>query len=342
MHSKDLGFGHENIVIVPNAGGLANPEPIANEFSKVPFVSSVAKANGVIGFMNATNGVADRHKHNHVALNFILADYNFIPTLNMGVLEGRNFSNEFPSDTSAIIINEMAAEQLGLKKPIVGQQLIWDDEMGKTRDVTVIGVVKNFHFSSFHEQIKPFGFMLEQGNSGTFFLKLQRGNIQKTITEIEKVWHQHNPGRPFEYTFQDEHLQKMHAGEKKFQLLFSSFTVLAIIIACLGLIGLVTVLAESKTKEIGIRKILGASVASIIGLMSKDFIRLIMLALVIASPIAYYTASQWLDSFAYRIDIGWTMFALAGIVTVLIAFATVCLRSVGAAMANPVQSLKEE
>ena len=342
ISSKDIGFDHENIVLVPNVIGIGNPQAIAEDFRKVPSVNGVARASGIIGFENSMNGVADKLERNHIALNSIRADYDFIPTLNIDVVDGRNFSVEFPSDSSAIIINETAVAQLGLKEPVIGQQLKRDDEQGNTQDVTVVGVVKDFHFSSFHDEIKPFGFILEYDNGSTFFLKIQQGNIQETIAEIEKVWRKHNPDKPFEYTFQDEHMQRLHATERKFKVLFSSFTALAIVIACLGLFGLVTVLAESKTKEIGIRKILGSSVAGIISLITKDFIKLVLIALLLASPVAYYAADNWLDSFAYRIDIDWKVFAAAAAVTLAVAFGTICLRSLRAATANPVKSLKEE
>ncbi|HMG89481.1 MAG TPA: ABC transporter permease [Chryseolinea sp.] len=342
ISNKDIGFDHENIVLVPNVIGAGNPQAIAEEFRKVPSVKGVARASGIIGFRNAMTGVADKLERNHIALNFILADYDFIPTLNVDVVDGRNFSVEFPSDSSAIIINETAVAQLGLKEPVIGQQLKRDDQQGNTHDVTIVGVVRDFHFSSFHEEIKPFAFILEYDNGSTFFLKIQQGNIQETIAEIEKAWRKHNPDKPFEYAFQDEHMQRLHVAERKFKVLFSSFTALAIVIACLGLFGLVTVLAESKTKEIGIRKILGSSVMGIIGLISKDFIKLVLIALLLASPVAYYAGDNWLDGFAYRIDIDWKVFAAAGAATLAIAFGTICLRSLKAATANPVKSLKEE
>jgi putative ABC transport system permease protein len=342
ISNKGLGFDHENIVLVPNAIGVANPEAVAGDFRKIHSVSSVARANGILGFQNGTNGVADRYERNHIALNFIRADYEFIPTLNIVMLEGRNFSNEFPSDTSAIIINETAVAQLGLKQPVIGQQLKMDDEQGGTFDVTIVGVVRDFHFTSFHEAIKPFGFTLESINGSTYFLKIQRENISATLKEIESVWIKHNPDKPFEYSFQDEHLEKLHLAEKQFQFLFSSFTFLAIAIACLGLFGLVTVLAESKTKEIGIRKILGSSVAGIMALISKEFLKLVFISLVLASPIAFYAASYWLNDFAYRVDIDVKVFLLAGAITLAIAFVTVSFQSVKAALANPVKSLKEE
>jgi putative ABC transport system permease protein len=220
--------------------------------------------------------------------------------------------------------------------------LIWDDGAGKTHDVTIVGVVKDFHFTSFREEIKPFGFILEVNNGSTFFLKIRPQNISATLKEIEKVWTKHQPDKPFEYSFQDEELAKLHRSEEKFGTLFSWFTLLAVLIACFGLFGLVTALAETKTKEIGVRKVLGSSVTGIIRLLSREFIKLILIAFIIASPIAYFGADQWLQGFAYRILIDWKIFAIAGGCTALITLITISFRSVNAALANPVDSLRNE
>ncbi len=271
IRTKKLGFDHENIVMLPNVrGGVGNPEAMVEDLKKIHSVRRVARADGVLGFGNSVNGVADKIHPNHIPLNFIRADFDFIPTLNIEVKEGRNFAPQFGSDTTAIIINEKAVSELGLKAPIIGQQLIWDDGTGKTHDVTVVGVVKDFHFTSFHEEIKPFGFILEVNNGSTFFLKVQEQNLTETLKQIENIWTKHNPDKPFDYSFQDEQMAKLHLSEERFHLLFSSFSFLAIVIACLGLFGLVTALAESKTKEIGIRKVLGSTTAGIVGLLSKN------------------------------------------------------------------------
>jgi putative ABC transport system permease protein len=347
IRNKKLGFDKENIVMLPNIRGgvgqsTSSPESMAEDMKKIHSVSNVARADGIFGFINATNGVTDKIGHNHIALNFIRADYAFIPTLNIQLADGRNFSPEFPSDSAAIIINEKAVAQLGLNQPIIGQQLTWDDESGMPRDYTIVGVVKDFHFTSFHQEIKPFGFILEVNNGSTFFLKIHPENTSATLKEIEKVWTKHQPDKPFDHSFQDEYMANLHKSEARFQRLFSWFTFLAIVIACLGLFGLVAALAESKTKEIGIRKVLGSTVSGIIVLLSKEFIRLVLIALIISSPLAYFAATRWLSEFAYRIEIGWTVFVSAGIVTLVIAFVTVSLQSAKAALVNPVNSLRNE
>lgn len=347
MRNKKLGFDQENVIMLPNIRGSAGNEranavPLEHDLKTIHSVKSVARADGIFGFMNAMNGVASKQTRTHISLNFVRADYSFIPTLGIEVIEGRNFSPEFPSDSSAIILNEKAVAQLGLRKPVVGQQLEWDDENGRVYVVTVVGVVRDFHFSSFHQEIKPFGFILEVNNGSTFFVKVDPRNIGVTLKTIEKVWLERTPNRPFDYSFQDEQMAKLHIAEERFQRLFSWFTFLAIVIACLGLFGLVTATAESKTKEIGIRKVLGSSVAEIVGLLSKQFIKLVIVAMVIAMPLSWFVSSYWLQGFAYRIDIGWKVLTAAGVAILLIAILTVCFQSIKAALANPVNSLRSE
>ena len=343
IRNKNLGFNQQAIVTVANVVGIGNPEAIAEDFRKIASVQNVARASGgILGAQNAINGVADESQANRISLNFLRTDFDFIPTLGIQIVEGRNFSDAFPSDSSAIILNETAVSQLELKQPVIGQSLQWDDEAGMTREVHIVGVARDFHFTSFHEKIKPFGFVLETNNGSTFFLKINPDNMANTLAEIEKVWTKHNPDKPFDYTFHDEYTSKLHASEARFQKLFSSFTFLAIAIACLGLFGLVTALAESKTKEIGIRKVLGSSVAGIMRLLAKEFVQLVVIAFVVAVPVAFLIVGAWLEGFAYRVQIDWQIFVVAGAATLVIAVATVCFQSIKAAMANPVNALRNE
>jgi putative ABC transport system permease protein len=202
--------------------------------------------------------------------------------------------------------------------------------------------VEDFHFSSFRDAIGPFGFILEVGNGSTFFLKLYSQDLDRTIRNVEKVWSKHGPERPFEYSFLDEQFAKLYQSEARFKKLFSLFALLAIFITCLGMFGLVTYLAESKTKEIGIRKVLGASVQSIVILLSRDFAGLVLMALAISFPLAYYLAQHWLEGFAYRVAIGWDVFLITAITATVIVLTTVSFESLKAAWANPVRSLRSE
>lgn len=343
IHNKDLGFEQRAVLTVPNVIGKASPEAIAEDFRKIARVERVARASGgILGLRNAINGIADKNGDNHISLNFLRVDYEFIPTLGMEMFQGRNFSSAFPSDSMGIIINETAARQLGLEEPMIGQILMLDDESGGTQEVTIIGIVKDFHFTSFHEQIKPFGFIPEIGNGSTFFIRMNAMAVASTLEEVEKVWKKHCPDRPFDYVFQDEYTSKLHASEERFQKLFTSFTVLAIVVACLGLFGLVTAMSDSKTKEIGIRKVLGSSVTGIIGLLSKQFVTLVAIAFTIAAPLSFLMMRAWLEGFAYHVELRWQVLLTAGAMTFAIAMATVCFQSLKAAIANPVDSLRNE
>ncbi len=343
IHNKDLGFEQKGILTVPNVIGIANPEVIAEDIRKIASVESVARASGgILGLRNSINGIADKNGDNHIALNFLRADYDFIPTLGMKMIQGRNFDSAFPSDSSGIIINETAARQLGLKEPLIGQMLQWDDESGVTNEVHIVGVAKDFHFTSFHDPIKPFGFILEIDNGSTFYARINVGAVAHTLAEVEKVWKKHNPDRPFDYTFLDEYTGRLHSSEDRFQKLFTFFTFVAIVVACLGLFGLVTALSDSKTKEIGIRKVLGSSVIGIIGLLSKHFIGLVLIAFIIAAPLSVLVMRAWLDGFAYHIEPQWQVVVTAGAITLIIAMTTVFFKSLKAAIANPVNSLRNE
>jgi putative ABC transport system permease protein len=343
IHSKDLGFEKQGIITVPNVGGTPNSGVIAEDLRKIAHVNHVARASGgIMGLSNAINGIADKNGDNRIALNFLRADHDFIPTLGMKLIQGRNFSSAFPSDSSGIIINETAVRQLGLKEPVIGQMLRWDDESGATKEVHIVGVAVDFHFTSFHDQIKPFGFILEEDNGSTFFIRLNVDAVATTLAAVGEVWKKHYPDKPFDYVFLDEYTAKLHTSEERFQKLFTSFTLLAIVVACLGLFGLVTALADSKVKEIGIRKVLGSSVTGIIGLLSKQFMSLVLIAFVIAAPLSVLIMRAWLDGFAYHVELQWQVFLTAGTMTLMIAMATVCVQSLKAAIANPVDSLRNE
>jgi putative ABC transport system permease protein len=206
----------------------------------------------------------------------------------------------------------------------------------------VIGVVKDFHFTSLRQEIKPFAFVITPSRTWLFAVKVSSQNLQQTLAQIELAWESLVPARPFDYYFLDESIDKLYRAEQNFRAIFSAMTLLSLIIACLGLFGLAAFTAEQRTKEIGIRKVLGASAAGIAGLLSKDFIKLVLIANLLACPIAWYAMKQWLQSFAYRIDLGWWVFALASGITLIIALLTVSTQAIKTALANPVESLRYE
>jgi putative ABC transport system permease protein len=205
-----------------------------------------------------------------------------------------------------------------------------------------VGITKDFHFTSMRNEIKPFAFFVNPNAQGTFLVKLAGNNIAGTLAQMERKWKQFPTERAFEYSFLDETFAKLYQSESRFQKVFISLVILGIFIACLGLLGLATFAAQQRIKEIGIRKVLGASVASVVTLLSKDFLKLVCIAFIVASPIAWYAVHRWLQDFAYRIDVKWWVFPLAGIIAILIALLTISFQAIKAAMSNPVKSLRTE
>lgn len=344
---KNLGFNKGSVLLIPNVQNTGRE--IAgvrgswlDDLKSIPAVVNVARANGILGGINSTNGVSTKEKQNHTALNFIRIDHAFLPTLQIDLKEGRNFFNKPKADSSSIILNEEAVKQLGLKRPYLGQQLEWDDAAGKSHAVTIVGITKNFHFTSLHDPIKPFGFLSEENNGSTFFVKLHSRDLSKDLAAIQKAWTSHHPDKPFEFSFLDEQIAKQYQYDVQFKDLFCWLTFLAILIACLGLFGLSVFTAEARYKEISIRKVLGASASSLFTLLSKDFLLLIVVAFIIAFPIAWWTMNSWLQNFAYRVNMDWWTLSAAGGMAMLITLITISFHIIKAAIANPVKSLRTE
>ena len=268
---------------------------------------------------------------------------DFLDALNISLKEGRNFSPAFPADTAdAIILNETAVKQLGVPSPVLGQQIVWAEDDDTTYYAKVIGVVKDFHFTSMRSEIKPFAFVTDNNRQWYFAAKLQGKDISSSISHIESAWKANVSDRPFQYYFLDETYNKLYQSERNFRIIFVYITILIIIIACLGLFGLASFMTQQRTKEIGIRKVLGASVSGIVTLLSKDFLKLIGIAALIAFPVAWLAMNKWLEDFAYRINISWWIFLIAAIISLLIAFLTISFQAIKAAIVNPVKSLRTE
>jgi len=267
-------------------------------------------------------------------------DEDYIPTLGMAMVAGRNFSPEFGTDSSGIILNETAAKELGWGKAAVGHTIKSSNDGGK-RTYRVIGIVQDFNFKSLHERIGPLMMTLGD-NSGAMLVKVKTRDLPALLTSVEKQWNALTPDAPIEYSFLEENFAATYRAEQKTGKILGLFAGLTIFVACLGLFGLATFTAEQRTKEIGVRKVLGASVSGIVALLSKDFLKLVAISILIASPIAWYAMNAWLQDFAYKIDIGWWVFALAGLLAVGIALFTVSFQSVRAALRNPVESLRNE
>jgi len=263
-------------------------------------------------------------------------DYDYLETMGMRINQGRYFSKEMASDSAAVVINKSMVEKLGLKSPL-GQRI----ENGWQK-FTVIGVVEDFNFETMKQKVTPLCMVLGLYNSTIVSVKLSGKDTKKVISDVANVWKSFSPDQPFRYTFLDESFANMYKDVQRTGSIFTSFAVLAIIIACLGLFALSAFMAEQRTKEIGIRKVLGASVNGIVTMLSKDFLKLIIIAMLIASPIAWWAMIKWLQDFEYRIPVAWGFFAVAGIAALLIALFTISFQAIKAAVANPVQSLRAE
>ena len=269
-------------------------------------------------------------------------DHDYIPTLGMEMVKGRNFSKAFSTDSSGIIINETTAKLLGYDDPI-GKKIYHSDGTPGAPVIAqeIVGVVKNFHFESLRQNIGPLCMKLDRAAYAMAF-KVNTNDISTLVKSVEAKFKSLAPEMPFKHNFLDERFDEMYRTEQRVGKVALTFAMLTIFIACLGLFGLITYISEQRTKEIGIRKVLGASVGNITTLLTKDFIKLVLIAIALACPIAWWAMHKWLQDFAYRIDISWWIFVLAGVIALLIALLTVSFQAVKAAVANPVKSLRTE
>lgn len=350
MRSKHLGFTKEQQIILPLRSSTAKNSSVAlrNEVAGIPGIKTAGASLYYPGTSNPTDWMLykegqSKNESKRVYINFV--DDKFLSTLNIEPVAGRLFSYNIASDSaSGIIINQEGATKLGFKSPqdAIGKWIGF--EPGETAyRLYVVGVVKNFHFQDLHVPIESYAFLL---NSGTRFNYIvahaTEANIGSSLKALEATWHKLNPNDPFEYSFLDQDFQKNYEAESRQAVLITSFTVIAIIISCLGLFALATFSAEQRIKEIGVRKVLGASVTSIVTLISKDFLKLVGIAILIACPIAWYVMRKWLENFAFRVDISWQVFALTAILAVFVALFTISFQAIKAAISNPVKSLRTE
>ena len=343
IQNKKIGFEKEQVILIHDTYTLGDKistfKSALKDLAEVENVSISPFLPGAGGFRNQTfyNLEEKADPADQVPLQAWQVDVDYIPTLGMKLKEGRNFSSERLADSLATIISETAAKQLGIDDPI-GKRIKnpFGDQL-----YTIIGVVEDFHFESLKDEI--YGLALFLGNNtATISLRASSDNWDRLIAQTERTWKQFAPAQALRYTFLDERFERMYAAESSAASLFSIFTIIAIFVACLGLFALATFTAEQRTKEIGIRKVLGATVSNVVGLLSKDFLQLVFIAIFIAIPFAWYFTQQWLQNFAYSIELHWSVFALAGIAAIVIAFITVSFQSIRAAIANPINALRSE
>ena len=348
MQHTSLGYNKEHVVNLPYTSNLNKQwEAFRSDLLQNPNIKSAGRSSRIptgrlLDDLNTKILSDDSSKLANIDLKFISADYDFIPTYGISMAAGRNFSRDFATDSASFIINEAAVQMLLWKTPqnALGKGISYGGVKGK-----IIGVMNDFHFESMHQKIIPLLLLLptpSSGGYGNISLKITVGNIPATISHIEKTWKKYLPEAPFQYNFFDDNFAKMYSSEQLQGSIFTVFSCIAIFIACLGLFGLSAFAITQRIKEIGIRKVLGASVPQIVAMISKDFLRLVIIASIIAFPIAWFAMHNWLQDFAYRINIAWWVFLMAGILAALIAFVTISLQAVKAGLSNPVKSLRTE
>ncbi len=346
IQQKDLGYNKEQVVSIYNVYTMGD--------KAAAFKSSVLHITGVqSGTLSSYLPVSNSSRSDNTFFkNSMLdqkdgmdmqnwtVDYDYFKTMGMHIIKGREFSLTFGGDSSAVILNETAAGLLGYADPI-GQKIYKIMDEKKTKAYTIVGVVKNFNFESLKQSIGPLGFFIGDWASVASF-KVKTTDLNGLISKIGSVWKEMNPGMPFGYQFLDDSFNKMYTSEQRVGKIALIFSTLAILIACLGLFGLATFISEQRTKEIGIRKVLGASVQGIVRLLSKDFMKLVGISFIIAAPLSWWIMNSWLKDFAYRITVEWWIVGLAGVIALLIALTTVSFQAIKAAVANPVSSLRSE
>jgi putative ABC transport system permease protein len=341
IQAMNLGFDRDNLVYVPLEGDLGKSYDVfKNEAQKMPGIKSISlSSNPPTGISNSTVNVEwdGKDPNTNVSFSDAAVGYDFISTMKLKMVAGRDFSKDFGTDSAGYVVNEEAVRRMGYTDPIGKPLTIWSDK-GK-----IIGVVKDFHFSSLHDKIKPLILYYgEKAGSGIVLVRTMPGKTKEALASLEKLYKQLNPNFQFSYTFSDDEYNKLYNSEQIVSKLSDAFAFLAIFISCLGLLGLAMFTAEQRVKEIGIRKVLGASVTSLFALLSTEFLWLVAIALLIAIPVASYAMNYWLRSFAYHTPVQWWIFALSGGLIILIALATISFQALKAALINPIKSLRSE
>ncbi len=341
IQTRDLGFNRNNVIQFKLDGELAkNPETFLSEVKKMPAVKNASSMWGsIIGETGVTQGSFDwegKDPNAVVAFSNLGVNYELLELLGIKIKEGRTFSLDFSEETSKIIINEAGIAAMGLKDPVGKTFKLWGT------NYEIIGVAKNFNYRTLHEKVKPFFFRFQPTESDKILVKAAPGKEKEVISEIALAYKAVNPGYVFDYHFLDDEYQKQYETEQRITVLSRYFAGLAILISCLGLLGLSAFAAEQRLKEIGIRKVNGARISEVMTMLNRDFVKWVAIAFAIATPIAYYAMHEWLKSFAYKTDLNWWIFALAGFLALGIALLTVSWQSWKAATTNPVEALRYE
>lgn len=345
LRNQPLGYNRSQVLSVPIEGDqdpnivLERLRQKLNGYSTVESVSGIYNnlGRGLDG-SNRNSQISFDYKDKNIRTAWMGVSYDFVKTLDLKLVAGRDFSKQFPTDSNAIVINEAMAKQLG-EKDVIGLKLPIHDDAG----MTVIGVVKDFNYESLHKEIKPISFTIERPFGVHYALiKLASTNLPASMSLIKRTWKAILPNSEFKGSFLDENIDRQYRNEEKLGQIFISGAVIAIVLSCMGLLAMVLLIVTQRVKEIGIRKVLGASVANIVLLISKDFLWLVALAFLVAAPLAWWSMQKWLEHFAYRIEVQWWVFVVTAIVAFAIAFITIGVQAVRAALSNPVKNLRTE
>jgi predicted permease len=342
FRTHNLGLDRENVITIPLEGELDSDKKldvVRRAVSQLPSISSVSTANMLPIDVQSTSGDLQwpgKEPNMATSVAAMSIGSEFVKTMNIKLIAGRDFRADSPADSSNYLINEATAKLMGMRDPVGKEVTFW---YGKGR---IVGVMKNFHINSLHQAISPLILTYTPRNTSHLLIKARPGQTQQALTDLDYLVKSINPNYPFTYHFLDEAYEKLYRSEQQVQELVNYFGILAVLISCLGLFGLAAFTAEQRTKEIGVRKVLGASVASIVSLLSIDFLKLVLIALALASPLAWMALDKWLNSFAYRDTLPWWIFAFAALLAVVVALVTVSYQSIRAALVNPVKSLRSE
>jgi putative ABC transport system permease protein len=346
IQTKNLGYNKDQVIIINNAGTLKESmNAYKNELMKSPGVLN-ATASYFLPVSNSSRSDQSFSTSypltatNGFDMQTWYVDDQYIPTMGMQMVKGRNFIKDGVSDSTSIVINETCARIIGLADP-VGKKIYTTDDKKAMSSFTIVGVVKDFNYETLKQPIGALSFFLSR-NPATLSFRIEPNAVNSFLAKSENLWKQYSPAIPYSYQFMDEAFSHMYQSEQRVGKIFMLFAVLAIVIACLGLFGLATFMAEQRMKEIGIRKVLGASVQRIVSMMTGEFVKLIIISFVIAAPVAWWAMSKWLNDFAFRVNIGWWMFILAASLALIIAMVTVSIQAIRAAVTNPVKSLRSE
>jgi putative ABC transport system permease protein len=340
IHNKNLGFQKDRVIYFTKEGNVAKQlQPFIAETEKIPGVVIASAISGsLVGSSSSTYGVNWEGKDPAANIRFevMQTDLNLIETLGIELTEGRSYSGKFGDEKSKLILNQAAVELMGLKNPVGQTVNLWGEQK------QIVGVVKNFHFQSLHEKVNPLIITYNPEKTLTIMVKLRLGQEKQTLAELKNLYARFNPGFTFEYQFLDVAYQKLYEAEERVSALSKYFAGIGILISCLGLFGLAAYASEQRLKEIGIRKVNGAQISEMMILLNKDFVKWVVVAFAISTPIAWYIMLRWLESFAYRTTLSWWIFALSGVLALGIALLTVSWQSWKAATRNPVEALRYE